>query len=496
MITNVKKRGLRFVALTAAALVAAAGFTAGSANAAGNIDTNQHGSITIHKFETPAGGAGENGGNGTEASKPTNATPLAGVTFSLHKVNGIDLKKAADWNKVKKLTFDGQAVKGVDNVTLGDKVSDQKTAEGTGIAKFSDLEIGVYLVQEIDAPSKVSKKASPFFVTVPYPTPENNPTLEGARDGWIYDVHVFPKNDTSEVSKTVGENTATTSVGTDIEWVINATVPNGEDLTGFRVHDRLDEKVKFNATKTPVLTLGDDALVVNDDYQIVDPGTAGGKVQFNFTAAGLQKLNAGKGKKVTVKFFTTVVKELADNVVPNDGATVGFNHNPDAGGEWTEIPPVTNPKAYFGNYTIKKVSTNDAKLLKGAKFGIYATREDATAGDNVIKEVTSTEAGIVAFTGLYRGSEETSTKAYYIKEIEAPAGFKLSDTVTEVQITKDSGKQAEDTTIENTPFSPNDVPDLPLTGASGQLLLTIIGVAVIFAAVGTLLFTRSKKTTK
>lgn len=171
------------------------------------IDTNQKGTLTINKYE----GTDEN----TSKDKP-----LAGVEFTIWKVADIEQdtspssnvgfkfvpvstltsltaddfksdKTKADeytsdiYNKVlKKLN----ASKEVENGTLANGIKkftviDEK---GKASAKFTDLDLGLYLVQETKAPSQIVNKTANFLVSVPM-TNENG-------TAWNYDVVAEPKN--------------------------------------------------------------------------------------------------------------------------------------------------------------------------------------------------------------------------------------------------------------------------------------------------------------
>lgn len=171
------------------------------------IDTNQKGTLTINKYE----------GTDKNTSKDK---PLAGVEFTIWKVADIEQdtspssnvgfkfvpvstltsltaddfksdKTKADeytsdiYNKVlKKLN----ASKEVENGTLANGIKKSTVIDETGkaSAKFTDLDLGLYLVQETKAPSQIVNKTANFLVSVPM-TNENG-------TAWNYDVVAEPKN--------------------------------------------------------------------------------------------------------------------------------------------------------------------------------------------------------------------------------------------------------------------------------------------------------------
>jgi len=69
-----------------------------------------------------------------------------------------------------------------------------------GLATITDMPVQAYLVCETTTPGNIVQKAKPFVVTVPHPN-----TAAGADGQWIYDVHVYPKNEAISVEKSIQE---------------------------------------------------------------------------------------------------------------------------------------------------------------------------------------------------------------------------------------------------------------------------------------------------
>ena len=167
-------------------------------------DANKKGSITIHKYEynRPEGTTGT-AAPGTVLGKdqiPSDAKELDDVEFKIYKVQSRDAladyysgieKQGVDYSNftsVSKYYRDGKVYDGADKeMTAATDV--HKTAKG-GVASFTNLGLGLYLVVETDAPDKVTKPADPFLVSVPMRKPEN-------QNEWLYDIHVYPKNETT-----------------------------------------------------------------------------------------------------------------------------------------------------------------------------------------------------------------------------------------------------------------------------------------------------------
>mgnify|MGYP002617224371 CR=1 FL=1 len=116
------------------------------------------------------------------------------------------------------------------------------------------------------------------------------------------------------------------------------------------------------------------------------------------------------------------------------------------------------PEVHTGGVVLYKYyELKDEKhSLEGAKFGIYATEEDAKNNKNVIMTATSDKDGLVKFVGLkyggdaqdsennkqtdgtYKYDADKASTNYWIAEIEAPEGFEKYNEIIAVTINKDS----------------------------------------------------------
>lgn len=150
-----------------------------------DTDTTKKGSITINKYE------------GNDTNKP-----LAGVEFTIYKI--ADLEQGSNPVALKYKSLIGEGVTITSDTKYDDikLVVDEKVKSGKlkGIsktteiesdkatAKFTNLDLGVYLVEETKAPSQVVNKTANFLVSVPM--------TNEAGDDWVYDITANPKNET------------------------------------------------------------------------------------------------------------------------------------------------------------------------------------------------------------------------------------------------------------------------------------------------------------
>jgi len=156
-----------------------------------DTDPDKTGTVTIHKY-TSGNGMGSVG-NGTEAHPgdfPTGAEPLKGAGFTLYQVvdkGGMEAYYKAD---PKDLPDVSEYVE--PDGTIKEAYSGNATSEGltdkNGTATFSSLELGFYVVIETTVPDAVTTPMKPFLLSVPMTTTDGS--------DWLYDIHVYPKNET------------------------------------------------------------------------------------------------------------------------------------------------------------------------------------------------------------------------------------------------------------------------------------------------------------
>lgn len=188
------------MAISLFALPAAADTTDSNTTAKVPTITQTTGSLTINKYEKPAGTV-------------DNGTALDGVEFTIYKVAGISQSKQGnmeltyDWNmslfkeQPKLNNSDAETLynsvttalkdnwKG--SVAAGDMrvlTTGQQTepAQAEGQVKFTELPIGLYLVEETDAPSQIVTRTANFLVSIPMTTEDGS--------SWNYNVVANPKN--------------------------------------------------------------------------------------------------------------------------------------------------------------------------------------------------------------------------------------------------------------------------------------------------------------
>lgn len=192
--------------------------------------------------------------------------------------------------------------------------------DATGHTSASDMEQGLYLVVETRVPENVTSTCNPFFVSLPMTT------VDGAE--WIYDLVIYPKNQTGnpDLEKTVRESknstgkhngsltditdgfehTATASVGDVVDYQILSTLPTitskASSLSEYTYVDTLSKGICYHKNDVvieffkdagctdKITTWGEDSgkfILVYDDAQ--------NSMTIKMTEFGLSEINESEG---------------------------------------------------------------------------------------------------------------------------------------------------------------------------------------------------------
>lgn len=474
--------GFGALALASAGLLGSS--TAASADTGlGNIDFEKTGSINIHKHKHQNGTDATQNPDGSGTAIPSD--PIAGVTFTAREITSIDLSDSAAWDQLKNLTPGADC--SLPGQSLGDTISG--VTDAAGLATLPNLSVGAYLVCETAAPAEVVDRALPFIVTIPLPY-ENN---------WLYNVNVYPKNGVTDIEKSiVKQDDANLTLGSIVKFPVTTTIPKvleGTTLKSYTISDDLD--ARLGSAGAPSVALGG-AEVDSNFYEV---NVAGNKVDVVFNETGLAWLST-QGEKQLVTTFQGTVIGIGNGAI-NNTAVVYVNDPSNSNGVKSD-PVTTN----WGDVKIQKVdAAKPGKTLQGAEFQVFAAKnayattcdtetvgeELTVGGENVF---TSGADGTVNIAGLFvsdsvNPSINAEARCYVVKETKAPAGFVTpegSDAFTAISVKKGL-TNGFDVTITNTQ---QEVPELPLTGANGQMVMVIGGSALLLIAGGVVLLNRRR----
>lgn len=520
---------------------------AGNANNASIQEINSS-DLTIHKRAQATEGAEAPTGLVNDAAP---GDPLNGAEFTVTPINGLDLKTNEGWQKAAALTDDANAkdtkadiekVITTAGYTLGE--GNAKKTAGDGVAKWENLEVGLYLVEETETPTGYIG-SKPFVVALPLTNPQTKNT-------WNNDVHLYPKNVKTEAPKKALKDSETPGAGNETEtdksvvtWTVTSKLPNVSKLDRYQVIDPLDarltyvpggasDELKITGDAPETLTRGTDYFVdvqeLSNKAEVAkkNNGEPGSWVTVKFTEEGLKKLakagQAGGSLEWTLK---TNIDETTGGIKIDNTAYVDNNpnsgwdvptppepgnppepHNPPEDTPPTTPPgtPTNTPKTFYGKVTLtKKAKDDDTKTpgvdesqgLKGAKFQVFECTDVNNLTGNAItvdgvSEWTSNDEGKVVIDGLlandYRDDKVVERpNSYCLKETEAPAGYELLAQPISFQIlsnngTAQPGAETLTPTAEAINVPKNGGFNLPLTGGAGIAPLVTIGGLLILGS--------------
>lgn len=284
------------------------------------------------------------------------------------------------------------------------------------------------------------------------------------------------KNQTTAVTKKVnGEDVITASVGQKVTYTITSKVPQNTQYYseyGYTYTDTpsAGQTVDFDSLK---VTVGDKSLNKGTDYTVAQNKNG----TFTVTISSIQKQTAGA--LITVTYAAKVTEAGASGSKAVTNAVVLS----DNGAEAIDSTIITN-----SGFSFTKTDAQ-GNPLAGATFTIRVPGVDGSF------TATSDKTGTVTFKGLADG-------AYEVNETTVPNGFQQSlkakfNVIIENGEVKFRGtdvwglapKESSDKyKVKNV----KNVTQLPLTGAAGTTLFTVVALLVAGAGVTVALKSRQR----
>lgn len=350
------------------------------------------------------------------------------------------------------------------------------------------------------------------------------------------------------------KGTAAAGVGETVRFYVKVNIPKYNDGTtlNLTVNDTLTDlqyktdSVKVYADEPKLDANGVTGNPTTIDGAIKNTDIAGNYTVDNGTGTGTQKLkfelnyaaimNGATAEKSVYVYYEAIVKPEAVKNGKHEGTNVASltYANASTSGSTHKTDDVTT-KAFDYYLKLNKVKDNTEEPLQGAKFSVYMNE----TGDDAIPFVKETDTDGTVYYRPAVGNETPTEKTleanflirgldantYYLEEVETPKGYTKPNGRFKIVMTSnfDNGKHtgkldsdksqsymaAVDPADENLIFAGSgadtnpmhqfsatiknfSTPNLPTTGGTGTVLLSIGGV-VLMAAGAYLLFFRKKK---
>lgn len=169
------------------------------------INKGQLGSITIYKRALDSGVTPGDAGDGEAMTGKPQGTALKDTGFTLYRVMDTDALLAyynvnPTDKQVEVEDYFTDYTKDKTAAGLKEKYKtpyrEQVFTNAQGVAQFTELDVGMYLVIETQAPQAVTVPAEPFLVSIPMTRIGDTAEGEASQNQkqWLYDVTVYPKN--------------------------------------------------------------------------------------------------------------------------------------------------------------------------------------------------------------------------------------------------------------------------------------------------------------
>ncbi|CAB0978330.1 isopeptide-forming domain-containing fimbrial protein [Corynebacterium diphtheriae] len=451
--------------------------------------------------------------NGTKIDSH-NFPEVDGISFTLYRANNIDLTKQKGWDAASKIKLEDLYENGkpTDKVT---KVGTKKT-EG-GVAKFDNLKPALYLVvQELNGAEAVVR-SQPFLVAAPQTNPTGN--------GWLQDVHVYPKHQALSKPVKTAEDPDTTqpgfSVGENVRYRVATKIPEitpNTKFEGFTVADKLPAELGEPDTNKITVTLGGEPI--NSTDLLVQTYQVGDRTVLSVQLAGatLQSLDQHKNEELVVEFEAPVTKQPENGQLDNQAWVLPSNPtahwDPEADGD-PALPGVASSRvsSKYGQITIEKSfdgSTPSAD--RTATFQLHRCEADGSLvkSDPPIsldgkKEFVTDQDGKAVLSGIHLGTLQLESNVMKYTDAWAGKGteFCLVETATargyellpKPVIVKLEANQSTNVLVKQevkiTNKKKNAGFELPLTGGSGRIAITI-GIVGLLVALASYVLSRRK----
>lgn len=479
------RRAVAIFATGAVALLGAAGMLNAPAASAAPISPDQNGSITVHALTMPTGEPGTATGMET-TTLPAGADPITGATFKLEK-SAINITTNQGYSDALRLTAGSFG-------TLDPHFTTQTGTTGSdGLFKFELLKPGVYLLTQTGAPEGKTLMA-PAVVFVPMTNPTN--TSE-----WVYDIHVYPKNgDAGKITKTDITPAGTPiAVGSTMTWQMDVPIKDIADkYASFKVQDLPTNMKAKNVTSVVIdpAATPPTALTLTTDYTVATDTPDTNQLEVNFTANGLTKINAAKGKTMRLVVTTEVLSTVNTNDGVTNAAKAIYTTTTGGGSETTIVSDPDHPaNTAFGNLKILNKNADGTQALSGGKFKIYKCAGSPLGtkitGDPIAVTPTGSSTATSEFeitnaaSGITLGPLGTTTQDLCLVQTAAASGYQMlagpkTFAFTEALVTADSNKTVT-VTVNNT-ASGAITGLLPNTGGMGIALFVVLGLVLLGGA--------------
>lgn len=334
----------------------------------------------------------------------------------------------------------------------------------TGTSAVVDLGVGEYLV--LVTPGSTNKtavyqnalikveptKASGEWELVA--TPETLPMKQS---------EIYVEKGVADGQGQLQPSTDNYSVGDEVEFTIETVIPVYDENVTTKTFTISDTMEHLTLVGAPTVKVGSATLVAGEHYTYTPNGKS---FSINFTNhyAAIEQY---AGQTLTVTYKATIDATAAHDIPGTNDVTLNFTNGENV------VTVEDHVDVYTYQLRVVKTDENDNTPLQDAVFGVYT--DAACTDQSNIGEITTGADGIASIDGLEAGT-------YYLKEITAPEGYQLDESVISVEVNQNTDGEGTLIRVVSQPITNTKTPALPVTGGAGTIAITAAGVVLVAGA--------------
>lgn len=360
-----------------------------------------------------------------------------------------------------------------------------------GKVAFTDLAMGEYLI----IPTSTT---SVYQLMLQKLEPRVN------SGGYVLDdVTVNAKKAEISVTKTADKTSVTK--GEAVTYTVTVDLPTYEmsaPKKEFSITDTLDSGLTLETGSIAVKV--DGAVVDAGHYGITSNGSGFTLTVDNAKYTSFWQTAAKSGKQLVITYKATLDNATtSDSIVENystkrkNNVVYTYSTYPYTEGNTKTKTAIVSVNSYI--IKVKKVDKVSGAALAGAKFDLYRPLYSGESGGVTIPgtsvtgkklegDLTTDSSGLVQFK-KYEANK--GKYKYYLVETQAPSGYNLLAAPVEIEFEENDVKDANDgiytVTVQNSSGF-----QLPITGDTGTILMSVIGLVLMGGAVVLLLLRKRK----
>ena len=368
---------------------------------------------------------------------------------------------------------------------------DTQTVDADGTATFANLAMGEYFIRPTSTTSVYQLMLQKL-----------EPTVSGGK--YVIDDLTFGAK-REEVSVDKAANKTSVTKKEKVTYTITVDIPTYASQAvdkSFYVSDLLPNGLTIDPASIKVQIDGTDV----DTAAYTLDTTAVAEYTFKLSVSAEQytdNWSANGGKQLVITYTATLNDNGTTEVNTKETNKVTFDYSnypyvENSHNQKTDTVDVTT----FAIKIDKYVKNDEDAKLANAKFDLYrtATHAEVIAGSAVNIPYTNVN-GIKLESDLVTDANGTATFAkyeangtnydYYLVETQAPSGYNILDNAVRVNFTDADVEATDGVYTVEVPNSSGI--KLPITGGTGTVIFTIIGIALMVGAVVLFVVSRKKE---